>query len=371
MNSFSLNIFLLIFLLGAVHGILHALIILSRKSKKEAHFIFGLLILSISLACFKTALQEVFPAFWSQFPVPFLFQFAWGPLLLLYTQSTLYRGFRFQKAHLTLFVPSLIFDVLFVVASQGASVDTDLRSDISFLVDFVAMIYFLYFISRSIATLASYKKGVDEFYSNISAETINWLVSLYIICGVMLGGGIFYLISTVWLRGYDFPFANMKTYYPVYLWFSGSIYYLIHRWYQSPTVQRISQPAKSQKPNKKPVYDPQEVLKEVRLNKHYQDPKLTLKKLANRLQLNINDLSQTINTGLNQSFNDFVNELRVDEVKRKMADSEYSHLSQLGIALESGFNSKATFNRAFKRFTGMNPSEYQKKMTKKESQMPI
>ena len=163
----------------------------------------------------------------------------------------------------------------------------------------------------------------------------------------------------------------MKTYYPGYMWFSGSIYYLIHKWYQSPSVQQIDKPIKPQKPNRKPVYDPNKVLEEVRLKGYYQDPKLTLKKLAARMQLTINDLSQTINVGLNKSFNDFINELRVEEVKRKMSDPTYAHLSQLGIALESGFNSKATFNRAFKKFVGMNPSGYQKKLTEKRSQMPI
>lgn len=187
----------------------------------------------------------------------------------------------------------------------------------------------------------------------------------------MLGGGVFYLIATVWLWSYHLPFADMKTYYPVYVWFSGSIYYLIYRWYRAPSVQRVAKPVNSRKPNKKPVYDPHKVLEEVRSNGYYQDPKLTLKKLATRMQLNINDLSQTMNVGLNQSFNDFINEQRVEEVKRKMQDPQYAHLSQLGIALASGFNSKATFNRAFKKFAGMNPSEYQKKLVKKESQMPI
>lgn len=343
---FSLNFFLLIFLLGGIHGVLNACVIFFRKNGNGKQLIFGLFVLSLSLACLKTALQEIFPVFWLQFPVPLLFQFAWGPLLLLYTQSTLYKGFRLQSAHLILFVPSIIFDVLFRIVSQWASMDIELRSDLSLLIDFMASLHFSYFLLRAIATLISYSKGLEGFYSNISSETIHWLVSLYIICGVMLGGWLFYMTSTVWLWSYNLPFANMKTYYPGYVWFSGSIYYLIHKWYQSPSVQQIDKPLKPEKQNK--------------LNSYYQDPKLTLKELATQMQLTINDLSQTINVGLNKSFNDFINELRVEEVKRKMKDPKYAHLSQLGIALESGFNSKATFNRAFKKFTGMNPTEYLK-----------
>ncbi|WP_299530239.1 AraC family transcriptional regulator [Ulvibacterium sp.] len=79
------------------------------------------------------------------------------------------------------------------------------------------------------------------------------------------------------------------------------------------------------------------------------------------MELNINDLSQTINIGLGKTFNDFINELRVNEVKKKMHNPKYDHLNYLGIAMESGFNSKATFNRAFKKFTGENPTTYLKK----------
>ena len=369
--NFTLNFFLLIFLLGAVHGVLNALVIFFQKDSNQKCLIFSLFILSLSLACLKTALQEIFPVFWSQFPVPLLYQFAWGPLLLLYTQSTLYKAFRLQRTHILLFVPSVVFDFLFGIISQWVSIDTELRSDVSFLIDFIASVHFSYFILRSIATLKLYRKGLDGFYANISAKTIRWLTSLHLICGVLLGGWLFYMISTVWLWSYDLPFANMKTYYPGYTWFSGSIYYLVYRWYQSSSIQQIEKPVKPPKPDKKPVYDPNKVLEEVSSHRYYQDPKLTLKRLATRMQLPINDLSQTINVGLNKSFSDFINALRVEEVKQKMNDPKYAHLSQLGIALESGFNSKATFNRAFKKFTGMNPSEYQKKLLKNRSQMPI
>lgn len=142
--SFSLNFFLLIFLLGAAHGILHTVVLLFQKNRNPQRLIFSLFILSISLACLKTALQEVFPVFWSRFPVPLLFQFAWGPLLLLYTQSTLYQAFHLQRAHIALFVPSLLFDVFFRIVSQQVSIDADLRGDISLLIDAIFAVHFSY-----------------------------------------------------------------------------------------------------------------------------------------------------------------------------------------------------------------------------------
>jgi YesN/AraC family two-component response regulator len=90
------------------------------------------------------------------------------------------------------------------------------------------------------------------------------------------------------------------------------------------------------------------------------EPELTLSSLATQIKLNTSQLSYLINNGFEKNFNDYVNQYRVDAVKQKMKTTEFQHLSLLGIAFESGFNSKATFNRAFKKLTGLAPSEFGK-----------
>ena len=88
------------------------------------------------------------------------------------------------------------------------------------------------------------------------------------------------------------------------------------------------------------------------------DPDITLRKLAKLVGLNASKLSETINKGFGKNFNDFINEYRIENVKRLMESTPNSTL--LEIAFESGFNSKATFNRSFKKFTGTSPGEYAK-----------
>ncbi len=90
----------------------------------------------------------------------------------------------------------------------------------------------------------------------------------------------------------------------------------------------------------------------------YLDPDLSLIDLARRLKTNASILSPVINVGTGKNFNDFVNQYRVDDFKRQALDPANSHLSLLGIALDCGFNSKATFNRAFKKLTGQSPREF-------------
>jgi AraC-like DNA-binding protein len=87
------------------------------------------------------------------------------------------------------------------------------------------------------------------------------------------------------------------------------------------------------------------------------EPELTLAELAQRLRLHPAQLSKLINLGCGQSFSDFVNGYRVAEAQRKLADPRFAHYSLVGVALESGFNSKSTFNRVFKKLTGQVPRE--------------
>ncbi len=92
--------------------------------------------------------------------------------------------------------------------------------------------------------------------------------------------------------------------------------------------------------------------------KSYLQPELTLKEFAKLVDLPSRETSQLINQGLKLSFIDFVNQYRIEHFKTIAADSENSHLSLLGMAFESGFNSKSTFNRVFKKAEGMSPSAY-------------
>jgi AraC-like DNA-binding protein len=92
--------------------------------------------------------------------------------------------------------------------------------------------------------------------------------------------------------------------------------------------------------------------------KPYFNPELTLSELAQKLKTNTSILSQIINTGFNKNFNDFVNEYRVKAFQDKIKSKEYSHYTMLALAFDCGFNSKATFNRAYKKLTGQNPSAF-------------
>ena len=92
--------------------------------------------------------------------------------------------------------------------------------------------------------------------------------------------------------------------------------------------------------------------------KPHLDMGLCLEKLAGALDIRPAYLSQVLNERLGFNFYEFVNEYRVREAQSRIADPAHSEKTLLAIAHESGFNSKASCNRAFKRVTGQTPSDY-------------
>ncbi|MEM9528935.1 MAG: helix-turn-helix domain-containing protein, partial [Bacteroidota bacterium] len=94
--------------------------------------------------------------------------------------------------------------------------------------------------------------------------------------------------------------------------------------------------------------------------KPYLRPELSLRELAVSLDLPPNHLSQLLNEGFAQNFAEFVNSYRIAAFQAKVADPNFQHLTLLGLAYESGFNSKTVFNTFFKKKTGMTPAAYRK-----------
>ncbi|NQZ79329.1 MAG: AraC family transcriptional regulator, partial [Ekhidna sp.] len=90
--------------------------------------------------------------------------------------------------------------------------------------------------------------------------------------------------------------------------------------------------------------------KKLREEKVYRQPKLTLHELSDITGINSRPLSNIINQHYKQSFSDFINQYRVEEVKERLRAKEDEKFTLLAIAIEAGFNSKSSFNHMFKKF---------------------
>ena len=96
----------------------------------------------------------------------------------------------------------------------------------------------------------------------------------------------------------------------------------------------------------------------VEKEKSYINPDLKMGDLASALDTSSHSLSYLLNQYLNQSYYDFINEYRVTQFKKMVADSQYSRYTLTALAELCGFSSRASFFRSFKKSTGVTPNEY-------------
>jgi len=94
--------------------------------------------------------------------------------------------------------------------------------------------------------------------------------------------------------------------------------------------------------------------------KPYLKGDLTIQDLAKKLTVSRQYLTQVLNEKMKCNFNDYINFFRVEEFKQRAKDPRYENYTILALALDSGFNSKTTFNTIFKKHTGLTPSQYRK-----------
>lgn len=103
--------------------------------------------------------------------------------------------------------------------------------------------------------------------------------------------------------------------------------------------------------------------------KPYSDMDFNLTKLSELSKISSHCISETLNGLMEQSFNDYVNNYRVEEFKQLAVKKEFKNYTILALAHEAGFKSKATFNAAFKKFTGETPSQFIKKQQQKSQEI--
>ena len=102
------------------------------------------------------------------------------------------------------------------------------------------------------------------------------------------------------------------------------------------------------------------LLDHVKQTEPYLDPALTLRSLADQIAIHPNKLSWLLNDKLGKSFNEFINAYRVGHFKLLAKDPKNAHITMIGLAYDSGFNSKTVFNTYFKKETGLTPKQFLK-----------
>ncbi|WP_162915482.1 ABC transporter permease [Paraflavitalea soli] len=291
------------------------------------------------------------------------FLLALGPLIYFYVLKITHRQYQFGWRDLLHFSPLLLEQgALALAPTYVTQVFQQLNPVVQVLV-FISMIIYLYQCNRLIQGFYRQLQPVlmdrplVEFRwlrRLLAATALLWC--LWIACAA--AGHFIY-------RGQ----SGLQVYYPFYILFAVMMIWTAAAAFLKPQAGVMTQaPA----PGKPPI--PAEVRakaawlkKAMETNRYYEEPELTLPLLAEKLRLPPHELSRVINTVFKKSFNDFVNEYRVRDVVSKMQDPAFDKMTLLGIAYDAGFNSKSTFNRAFKQITGKTPAEWKHDLENKGS----
>ncbi len=102
------------------------------------------------------------------------------------------------------------------------------------------------------------------------------------------------------------------------------------------------------------------LLNHINKEEPYLDPNLSLRSLADQINIHPNQLSWLLNKSLGKNFNEFINDYRIETFKKIAKDPKNAHLTLMGLAYDSGFNSKTVFNTYFKKETGVTPRQFLK-----------
>ncbi|MDO6802607.1 helix-turn-helix domain-containing protein [Wenyingzhuangia sp. 1_MG-2023] len=103
-----------------------------------------------------------------------------------------------------------------------------------------------------------------------------------------------------------------------------------------------------------------EIIHLMETEKLYLNNKLSIHEVSKKMNIPSQYISEILNIHMNTSFQDFVNQYRVDEFITRLKKDQDHHFTLLAIAMDVGFSSKSSFNSIFKKNKGLTPSEYKK-----------
>ena len=356
-------------LAGAFALLFSVLLIFSRgRESQQQHWIFAVLSLLVAVSSYYVFLMYkkngvYYEPYFSEinYAIPLLY----GVLLWFYTRALINKKLRMGWLDLLHFMPFVFFlGFLFYPLLTNTHSLAPERYGFPIIKLIVNPIY----IFLMLFTLSRHRKKLLDQFSYIDHMHhywLNWIaygaLALWIVAclgniyNVMNNSdstllGDYFLVS--FLAAYLFILAYVG-FNRTQVFQSGRKVYVKGNEMPEDDQEVIT---KDQKKESREMYE--SLLKIMKEQKPYLDPKLSLYSLAKTSGIPSSRLSQIINSEAGHNFYEFINSYRVDEVKSRLEDSNYANYSILGIAEESGFNSKASFNRIFKKQVGQTPSEY-------------
>lgn len=306
------------------------------------------------------------------------FAFLQIPVFYLYIISVCYSDFKLKPKYLLHLIPFLIVNL--VLLPRFYTVDA--ASKMSFIQNRQNMIEFQFihilihlqmvlYIITVFRVLTKTKKLYLENYAGKNISSYNWLFQFTVVLTILYA--VAFLKNILKFSDYQ----HISEWIKIGL-LSSSL--LVFCWYlfkalNNPGLFRnidsklklVSEIVSEEKSRKESIVDEREYNEELlKLKKYmvekrpYLNSSLTIQDVSNDIEIPVRDLSLLINHQLGQHFYDFVNAYRIESAMGILKDTSKSKVTVLEILYEVGFNSKSSFNTAFKKHTGNTPTAYRK-----------
>ena len=360
-----------IVLAGIIQGFIFGFIIVSsKKNRVTSNFLLASLIVSFALNNLQYLIvitglissQILYTTFW----IPL--QLVFAPLVLIYSWTILYESKPISKLFkLIIFAPfyiSLLVTSYFKYKLYGVP-RADFVNGFKPVVDFIefaGILMTLLVIGWLLFKIFVVDKH-QKFDSSKVQQDNNWLRNFLV---------ILFILTLAWLYVAILIYVNDTDYKPWYTTWIGLT--VVINWAGHVGLYKYGINEKRKKIRKQVFLNKTSSVREIKTKnehlqlfeklltqeKYYLDPDLSIDKMAAELNISKSHLSRLINTELQCSFTDFINEKRIDEAKNYLKHPDFKSYTLVAIGLEAGFSSKTAFNTTFKKLTGLTPNEFKK-----------
>lgn len=370
-----------LFAIGLGQGVtLSLLLFLKSGAKRNASWLIGVFILCVSAHISSPLLNSIFGEPRGSFMV--------DPLILLIGPSfygyiiSLSGGLSFKRLSVHaipffLYLPLLIYFYQNVSAdfSSPQSLQSVYSSTFALALGLFKFLHLFLYIGLGFYGLKKHQDKVKQYFSNLKGKDLAWLKSILIgLLSLSILSFLLYLlavqlpdqqalittINLILLMAFLFAIA-------IYSFRQETIFDSSFDWIpdveQSPPINLKSELIPKYEKSglkKNEIESINNKLDDFIDAKGFLNPELSLTTLSEELGVAPHKISEVLSKYRKTSFYDLINFHRIEAVKSALKDPAFNHLSVLGIAYDCGYNSKSSFNTAFKKFTGLNPSEYRK-----------
>jgi AraC-like DNA-binding protein len=366
-----------ILLIFFFHGIVFASLLFVKGWQQERASTKWLGLFSLLCALYIAPFMLGYAGWYSRQPyrdilfyIPFQQLFLFGPVLYFYMQSLLDQSFQFKRQDWFHFLPSVLYViytlVVFVtdvlVLKKAFFYEDGNDKDFSTWYQIAGFCSLAIYLFKSLRIYNTYRSMTYNLVSFADSVMFRWthrfLIAFLLLIGIRF---LFFIINP------ETGAFGQKFWY--YVCFSLLFYYITISGYTNSLLSATPFSPETLEPDPEPQTETEQKMPDLdswkekvallmTKEKMYENPELVIADLAGKLDTHAKKVSQVINQGFGMNFNDFVNHYRIKAVKQKIEEGEHNIQTLLGLAFDCGFNSKSTFNRAFRRETSLTPKEY-------------